>query len=183
MPTGIIFSWIRPTESYTLHTRIDTRLQKRLVSILDRLKQLDRGKPQRIAMVAMDGETGMIKAMAGFDLDDQTLNPCTAGAYPAASIIKIVTAAAAIDSLGYSADTPLFFNGQKYTLYKRQLKDTQNKYTSRVSLAKAFAESINPVFGKIGKNKLGQGVSGQLCPGLRLQPGPGYRPDHGNRPV
>ena len=145
-----------PEESYTLHTRIDTRLQKRLTSVLDRLKTLERGKPQRIAMVAMDGETGMIKAMAGFDLDHPEVNPCTAETYPAASIIKIVTASAAIDSLGYSADTPVFFNGQKYTLYKRQLKETHNKYTSRVSLARAFAESINPVFGKIGKNELGE---------------------------
>lgn len=145
-----------PTESYTLRTRLDTRLQTRLVSTLDRLRQLERGKPQRIALVAMDGETGMIKAMAGFDLADPKANPCTVADYPAASIFKIVTAAAAIDTLGYTPETPVFFNGQKYTLYKRQLKDTRNKYTSRVTLAQAFAESINPVFGKIGKNELGR---------------------------
>ena len=107
-------------------------------------------------MVAMDGDTGMIKAMAGFDLGAPNANPCTAPIFPAASIIKIVTASAAIDRLGYTADTPMFFNGQKYTLYKRQLKDTRNKYTSRVSLSQAFAESINPVFGKIGRNELGR---------------------------
>lgn len=145
-----------PTESYTLHTRLDTRLQKEIISALERLKQMERGKPQRIAMVAMDGQTGMIKAMAGFDLDNQEANPCTASAFPAASIFKIVTASAAIDSLGYSADTPVFFNGQKYTLYKRQLKESRNQYTSRISLARAFGESINPVFGKIGKNELGR---------------------------
>jgi membrane peptidoglycan carboxypeptidase len=144
-----------PDQSYTLRTQLDQRLQKQLINTLDYLKQLNRGKPQRIAMVAMDGKTGMIRAMAGFDLGDPKANPCTAPSFPAASIIKIVTASAAIDRLGYTASTPLFFNGQKYTLYKRQLKDTRNKYTSRITLAQAFAESINPVFGKIGKNKLG----------------------------
>jgi peptidoglycan glycosyltransferase len=145
-----------PTESYTLKTRLDTRLQNRLNATLDHLKQLDRGKPQRVAMVAIDGESGMIKALAGFDLENPKSNPCTASAYPAASIFKIVTASAAIDTLGYTPDTPLFYNGQKYTLYKRQLKESRNKYTRRVTLAQAFAESINPVFGKIGKNALGR---------------------------
>lgn len=143
-------------ESYTVHTSLDPRLQEKMAAVLDHLKTLERGKPQRIAMVAIDGDSGLVRAMAGFDLDDPDANPCTAADYPAASIFKIVTAAAAVDTLGYSDHTPLYFNGQKYTLYKRQLKETRNKYTTRVSLAQAFADSINPVFGKLGKNDLGR---------------------------
>ncbi|WDP93155.1 MAG: PbpA [Desulfobacter sp.] len=140
----------------TLQTRLDPRLQSLLNKRLDRLKPLTRGKPQRIAMVAMDGRTGFIKAMAGFDLADPDANPCIVSDYPAASIFKIVTASAAVDALGYTAATPVYFNGNKYTLYKRQLTEKKNKYTSRVSLASAFAESINPVFGKLGKLYLGR---------------------------
>ncbi len=151
-----IFFVDTPSESYTVRTQLDTRLQTSLNATLSRLKTLTRGKPQRIAMVALDSNTGFIKAMAGFDLDDPKANPCTASDYPAASIVKIVTASAAVDALGYTASTPLYFNGNKYTLYKRQLTDKRNKYTTRVTLARAFADSINPVFGKIGKLYLGR---------------------------
>ncbi len=140
----------------TVQTHLDTRLQAMLNKRLARLKGLTRGKPQRIAAIAMDGQTGFIKAMVGFDLSDPQVNPCLVSDYPAASIIKIVTAAAAVDALDYTANTPLSFNGGKYTLYKRQLIDKNNKYTTKVTLATAFAESINPVFGKIGKLYLGR---------------------------
>ena len=61
-----------------------------------------------------------------------------------------------MDTLGYSDTTPLYFNGNKYTLYKRQITEKKNKYTSTVSLASAFAQSINPVFGKLGQLYLGR---------------------------
>ncbi len=142
--------------SATVQTHMDTGLQAMLSKRFEHLKTLTRGKPQRIAAIAMDGRTGFIKAMAGFDLADTTVNPCLVSNYPAASIFKIVTAAAAVDALKYTANTPLYFNGRKYTLYKRQLTDKKNKYTTKVTLATAFAESINPVFGKIGKLYLGR---------------------------
>ena len=145
-----------PSRSYGIRTRLDPRLQASLSGTLAHLKTLTRGKPQRIAMVALDGSTGFIRAMAGFDLADPDANPCTATDYPAASIFKIVTAAATVDALGYTAGTPLYFNGNKYTLYKRQLTTKRNKYTSRVTLARAFADSINPVFGKLGQFSLGR---------------------------
>jgi len=154
--TKDIFFIDSPSRTLTVHTQLDTGLQTRLTATLDRLKTLTRGKPQRIAMVAMDGNTGFIKALAGFDLADKGATPCTASDYPAASIFKIVTASAAVDALGYSDRTPMYFNGNKYTLYKRQLTEKKNRYTIRIPLATAFAESINPVFGKLGKLYLGR---------------------------
>ncbi|MBU8848990.1 MAG: PbpA, partial [Desulfobacterales bacterium] len=151
-----IFSVDAPEASYKITTSIDIYLQKYLLSLLDRLKQLTRGKPQRIAFVVMEADTGKIIAMTGFDLDNPDANPCMESDYPAASIFKIVTAAAAVETLGYTPQTQLYFNGNKYTLYKRQLKDVKNKYTSKISFSRAFAESVNPVFGKIGKNYLGK---------------------------
>lgn len=142
--------------NYKITTSLDVQLQGFLLAKMDYLKTLDRGKPQQIAIVAMEADTGKIVAMAGFDLSDDNLNPCLLPIYPAASIFKIVTAAAAVQSLNYNPATQLFFNGNKYTLYKRQLKDVKNKYTYKISFARAFAESVNPVFGKIGKNYLGK---------------------------
>lgn len=151
-----IFFVDTPQARYTITTSIDIYLQQYLLSLLDNLKTLTRGKPQRIAMVVMEPDTGKIIAMTGFDLENPDANPCIESDYPAASIFKIVTAAAAVETLGYKPKTQLYFNGNKYTLYKRQLKDVKNKYTSKISFSRAFAESINPVFGKIGKNYLGK---------------------------
>ncbi|MCP4115056.1 MAG: PbpA [Desulfobacteraceae bacterium] len=144
----------RDIERYTIETTLDPAFQRFLTARLERLKTLTRGKPQRIGMVAMEPATGKIVAMAGFDLADPGANPCTMGNYPAASVFKIVTASAAVESMGYTPQTPMYFNGGKYTLYKRQLTDKRNRYTTRVPLAKAFAESINPVFGKLASTRL-----------------------------
>ncbi|MFH2059063.1 MAG: penicillin-binding transpeptidase domain-containing protein [Pseudomonadota bacterium] len=151
-----IFFVDTPDHSYKVTTSIDVYLQEYLLSVLHQLKKLTRGKPQRIAFTVMEADTGKIIAMAGFDLDDATINPNIESDFPAASIFKIITAAAAVETLGFTPNTQLYFNGSKYTLYKRQLKDIKNRYTSKVSFSNAFAESINPVFGKIGKNKLGK---------------------------
>ncbi len=143
-------------EKYKVTTSIDIYLQEYLLSLMNRLKRMTRGKPQRIALVVMEADTGKIIGMVGFDLANPTSNPCIDSDYPAASIFKIITAAAAVETLGYTPQTQLYFNGSKYTLYKRQLKDVKNKYSSKISFSKAFAESINPIFGKIGKNYLGK---------------------------
>jgi penicillin-binding protein A len=137
-------------------TFLDMSLTRHLTATLDHLKTLTRGKPTQIGMVVMDAHEGHILAMAGFDLESDDTNPCTQAMYPAASIFKIVTAAAAVDALNYTPRTPLYFNGNKYTLYKRQLTDARNKHTVTVSFEKAFAESINPVFGKLGQLYLGR---------------------------
>jgi len=151
-----IFFVDTPEESYKITTSIDVFLQEFLLSQMEQLKKLTRGKPERIALVVMEADTGKIIAMTGFDLENPEENPCFKSDYPAASIFKIITAAAAVETLGYTPQTPLFFNGSKYTLYKRQLKDLKNKYSARISFSRAFAESVNPVFGKIGKNDLGK---------------------------
>ena len=151
-----IFFEETPQAHYKITTSIDIYLQQYLLSLMDKLKTLTRGKPQRIALVVMQADTGKIIAMTGFDLENPDINPCIESDYPAASIFKIVTAAEAVETLNYTPQTRLYFNGNKYTLYKRQLKDVKNKYTTKTSFSRAFAESINPVFGKLGKNYLGK---------------------------
>jgi penicillin-binding protein A len=140
---------------YTIVTSLNIPLQQLLIKQLNRLKKLTRGKPQRIAIVVMDADSGNILALTGFDLTEPDTNPCFKSNFPAASVFKIITAAAAVEELGFTPHTPLYFNGSKYTLYKRQLKDVKNKYTTKILFKNAFAESVNPVFGKIGRNRLG----------------------------
>jgi len=135
-----------------VETSLDEGLQNYLLSKMDRKNSRD------IGIVVMEADTGRILAMAGFDKTGDADNPCLRSNFPAASIFKIVTAASAVDHCNYTADSTMHFNGGKHTLYKRQLTDSINKYTNTVSFKDAFAQSINPVFGKIGEGQLGKSV-------------------------
>ncbi|MDO9264368.1 MAG: penicillin-binding transpeptidase domain-containing protein [Desulfosalsimonadaceae bacterium] len=139
-------------KTYQVHSSIDPSLQQFIVD------RIDKKNSKHFGFIAMDPETGRILSMVSYDRNSQTANICLQPEFPAASIIKIVTAAAALEKCGFNADTPVTFNGNKYTLYKTQLKEQINKHTSQVSFEKAFACSINPVFGKIGVNQLGKSV-------------------------
>lgn len=139
-------------QTVLVETSLDEDLQNYLLSKLDRKNSRD------IGIVVMEADTGRVLAMAGFDKTGNAGNPCLRSSFPAASIFKIVTAASAVDHCNFTADSTMHFNGYKHTLYKRQLTDRINKYTNTVSFGQAFAESINPVFGKIGERRLGKPV-------------------------
>jgi penicillin-binding protein A len=135
-----------PFHGQQLHieTSLDPDLQSRLINAMDRKNS------RYIGIVVMEADTGRVQALAGFNKIDPSRNPCLVNTFPAASLFKIVTAAAAVDQCGYNADTPIRFNGYKHTLYKNQLKESNNQYTNRVLFKDSFAQSVNPVFGKLG---------------------------------
>ena len=130
--------------SYQVHTSLDMELQQYL------LERMDRVNSRYIGIVAMDPVNGHVLTMAGFNKINPDKDPCLSADYPAASLFKIITAAAGVEENGYTAQTRFTFNGFKHTLYKRQLTDKQNRYTNAISLKGAFAQSVNPVFGKMG---------------------------------
>jgi cell division protein FtsI/penicillin-binding protein 2 len=137
-------------KTYVIDTSLDMSLQTYLMSILDRRHA------RHIGIVAMEPDTGRILALVGYNKRRPGENPCTDTSFPAASIFKIVTAAAAIEALGLNGDSVVVYNGRKHTLYKSQLKDRRNRYTHKTTLRESFAQSINPVFGKLGANQLGK---------------------------
>jgi len=133
-----------------VNTSIDIALQQFI------LKKMKRSTSRYIGIVTMDPLTGRILTMASYDKTDPYANPCLNNRFPAASIFKIVTAAAAIEKCGFSEQSAFKYNGRKHTLYKSQLKKRTNKYTNRITLKDSFAQSINPVFGKLGSIYLGK---------------------------
>jgi len=133
---------------------VQTSIQLPLQQIL--MDRLDKRNSRYIGIVAMEPATGRILAMVGYDKTGDSNNPCIEKRFPAASVFKIVTAAAAIQELGLLPDSQLTYNGRKHTLYKSQLGTAQNRYTNQTTFRKSFAQSINPVFGKIGTHRLGR---------------------------
>lgn len=134
---------------YTVKTTIDAKLQDYIDRILDRSRTL------QAAVVVLNPRDGRVLAMANHDSNGHGANLCLKAEYPAASLFKIVSAAAALEAAGYSPDKKLYFNGRRHTLYKNQLKERQGRYTNETKLRKAFASSNNSVFGKLGIHVLG----------------------------
>jgi penicillin-binding protein A len=125
---------------------IDPNLQHQAETLLARYN------PDYAAIVIMDASTGEILSLAQSSTKEHTLgNLALSSAFPAASVYKIVTAAAAIDQGKAYTETVIPFNGRNHTLYKKNLKeDDENRWTRRVTLREAFGRSINTVFGKLG---------------------------------
>ncbi len=137
---------------YTIRTTIDTKLQRYIQQILKRSRTL------QSAVVVLDATDGRVVAMVNRDSNGDRSNFSLKAEYPAASLFKIVSAAAALENSGYTPDTPLYFRGRRHTLYKSQLKQKKDRWTVETSLRKAFALSNNSVFGKLGIYVLGQAV-------------------------
>lgn len=140
------------SDSAVLH--VETSIDLTLNNFLR--EKAEKSISRNIGIVCMDPQTGKILSMVGLDKTDTSVNPCVNSRFPAASIFKIVTAAAAIEQCGFKLNSKLSFNGRKHTLYKSQLREKNNKYTNQITFMDSFAQSINPVFGKIGALHLGK---------------------------
>ncbi|RJR42326.1 MAG: hypothetical protein C4576_16250 [Desulfobacteraceae bacterium] len=114
----------------------------------------------RAAAVVLKPATGDVLALSDYRNGETGSEGslCLKADHPAASLFKIVTAAAAIDARGLTPETSLVFRGGKYTLYRSQLKPEKKPSGSAISLTKAFSSSINPVFGRLGIYQLGSSL-------------------------
>jgi cell division protein FtsI/penicillin-binding protein 2 len=144
----------RGSTCFTFQATLDPALQQYLV------QRLDRRNSRYIGIVAMDPADGRVLAMAGYDKANPDGNPCLDSRFPAASIFKIITAAAAVETRDLEPDSILNFRGGMHTLYKSQIDAKMAKHANRVTLKDSFARSINPVFGNLGAHHLGPDVLG-----------------------
>ncbi len=156
------FVWDEGGARFRITTTIDSKLQ----SYIQRL--LRRSMTHQAAVVVLDPYDGRILVLASRDKNGDRNNLCLTAEYPAASLFKIVSAAAALESAGYSPGKRLYFNGGRHTLYKSQLKNSKNRYSTTTTFGKAFALSNNSVFGKIGIYDLGRQTINQYAERFRF---------------
>jgi cell division protein FtsI/penicillin-binding protein 2 len=158
-PEAGTYSLARRGVKYIVETSIEPELQDYVTNLLSR------SKTDRAAVVVLKPDTGRILAMAQYEKQgtgDGDLIALKAD-FPAASLFKIISAAAAIEAKGFTPDKTLAFRGKKHTLYKSQLRKSNGRYTIKISLKKAFSGSINPVFGKMGIYDLGKDVMNEYA--------------------
>ncbi|ERP31533.1 penicillin-binding transpeptidase domain-containing protein [Chitinivibrio alkaliphilus] len=118
-------------------------------------------RPRFGAVVLFQPKTGRILSLSSYENPDnpESMSEFSTPVYtnasiPAASIAKIVTATAAVEILGHTEQHVLRYHGDKYTLEEDQLQQHLSAGID-ISLRRAFAESINPVFGTMGIFELG----------------------------
>ncbi len=137
----------------------DEALQKEIGTLISRYA------PDYAALAAIEADTGRVIALVNYAKHDPAAkNLVLKASFPAASIFKIVTAAAALETQGLDADSVIAFNGGSHTLYRKNIEQTQvNRWTRYMSLKDAFARSINTVFGKLGAFHVGPDKMGQVA--------------------
>jgi cell division protein FtsI/penicillin-binding protein 2 len=135
-----------------VQSSVDADLQDYILSLLKRSRTV------QAAVVALNPMDGRILAMANYEEEGKGDNLCTKAIFPAASLFKIVSAAAALETAGFTPDRTVIFTGGKHTLYKSQLKKKAGRYATKTSFREAFGSSINSVFGKMGMYDLGRNV-------------------------
>ncbi len=125
---------------------IDSSLQNATAAVLEHYR------PDYGVFVAIDPESGHLLAIASHQREGTPEhNLALRAGYPAASVFKIITAAAAVDLGKVQADTVLPFNGKETSLYRKNvLHHKNNQWTRHFTLKKSFAKSVNTVFARMG---------------------------------
>lgn len=127
---------------YTLDLQLQNKMEKLIKAY----------KPDYGAFVALDAQTGRVLSLVSYSnvaKDFGNLN--LKATFPAASVFKIVTSAAAMERANFKPDSVIPINGANHTLYKRNLLSNQiTRFTRSMTLKEAFAKSVNVFFGKLG---------------------------------
>ncbi len=138
------------TSDNVIDAQLSYNTKPKLEQCIDAL--LDRYKPDFAGVAAIDPAAGHILAMSSFIRDGEPLgNLAMHSGFPAASLFKIITAAALIDQELAEPSTVYEYNGKDTSLYKKNvLRHKKNKWTKQATLERAFGKSINTVFGRLG---------------------------------
>ena len=128
------------TATYTL----DPAIQKRVKAYFEKYK-VPYG-----AFVAMSPRTGKVLAMVDYSArDPQAQDLALRSTYPAASIFKLITAAAAIEEKAVTPEVTIPYRGRVNRLRPAYWRDDPKKDKYEMSLADALAKSNNIIFAKV----------------------------------
>jgi len=128
---------------------LDPRLQARLE------RTLAEAASPYAATVLLDPRTGRVLAMAeaSREAPDRAAGLSLRAASPAASIFKIVTAAALLEE-GFTPEEPICYHGGRHRLDPKLLADDARRDHACLPLAAAFGHSANVVFAKLADRGL-----------------------------
>ena len=113
---------------------------------------LERYRPETGVILISDLKSGQILALGERENTVLSNKPHLAfgAGYPAASLVKILTASAALECNSKFITDSIPQWGSYHTLYRSQLHLDRPGRQAKISLEKAFAKSVNPAFGLLG---------------------------------
>jgi len=133
-------------ERWTTDYSVDSSLQSHARAYLNSYR------PDEAVLAVCDLHTGVIRTLLERDSAGVHSRPRLAyeATFPAASLIKILTASAALEEEDFVPLDSLPLLGRNHTLYRYQLQPPKRAHYLKISLENAFARSVNPVFGGLG---------------------------------
>ena len=142
---GDRFASITPNSNIVFYT-LDPDLQ----ALANRL--VSNASASHVAIAAIDPKTGKVLAIAG---KSATIpNIAYQAVFPAASLFKVVTAAAAIEQAGIQPDSLVAYRGGTYTLNRNNYLSNPRADRQFMSVEEALGRSCNPVFGRLASKYL-----------------------------
>lgn len=110
-------------------------------------------KPEHAMILVVDAKSNEIIAWGERKNNANQSQPdyLIRNTFPAASLAKTITTAAALESGRYSLHTPIPMIGRTHRLYRDQLKVPKNYRGPTLPLQDAYAQSANPPMGIIGQ--------------------------------
>lgn len=150
-PTAVSYQDGEDTKKLNIFYTIDQGLQQKAEDLLHKYN------PDYAVITAIDPQTGAILAMADSTRYASNLdNLALLNTFPAASISKIITAAAVLNEKKANPQTKHGFNGKVTSLYKNNVFNHKNtKYSRYFTLEESFARSANAIFGRLGAVDIG----------------------------
>lgn len=126
---------------------------------LKAMELLERHRVPWGAIVALDPKTGRVLAIASHSEEEPLGKPVALRAtFPAASLFKIITAAAAVERAGMTGSDRINFRGGNYTLSRYNALPNPKLDRRSMTLAEALGKSVNPAFARVGLNNLSAGM-------------------------
>lgn len=117
-------------------------------------KYLQRVNPPEAAFVAINPRTGEVLALVGYENGKLNNYRALEATGPAASIFKLVTAAALVEAKQVDPDTSVCFFGGKNGIKAAHLKANPNKDRTCETLVEAVGRSTNAVLAKLANQFL-----------------------------
>jgi penicillin-binding protein A len=137
-----------PHEPRIAKLTVDPYLQRTAISIL-RSQHLPEA-----AIVMMDPASGQVLVYASHVEHGETRDLCSLATAPAASVFKIVTAAALVDDAGLGPDTRQCYGGGEQRILPTDLVDDPVRDRWCVTMAGAMGRSVNAVFARLAQRHL-----------------------------
>ena len=138
---GDRYASLTPKNNFVFYT-VDPDLQEHVTALVSR------AQASHVAIVAMNPSTGAILAIAGKSNSIKDIE--YHAQFPAASLFKVVTAAAAVEHAGIASHSLVGFRGGMYTLNQWNYYPDPRKDRRLMSVGEALGRSCNPVFGHLG---------------------------------